>query len=114
MSKAGRVTLTKTTLSMIPMHVSIVVAVSPWILKLIDKLQCAFIWTGTETANGGQCLIAWSRVTRPTELGVLSILDLATMGYALQLCWEWQSRTMPDRLWAALPSKLECNVQAMF
>jgi hypothetical protein len=52
MSKAGRVTLSKTTLSAILVHVSIVVAVSSWILKLIGKLQRAFIWTGTETANG--------------------------------------------------------------
>jgi hypothetical protein len=58
MFKAGRVTLTKTTLSSIPVLVSIVVAVSPWIPKLIEKLLRAFIWTGTEMANGGQCLVA--------------------------------------------------------
>jgi hypothetical protein len=114
MSKAGRVTLTKKTLSSIPVHVSIVVVMSPWILKLIVKLQRAFIWAGSELANGGQCLVAWSRVTRPTELGGLGVLDLTTMAYALRLRWEWQASTMLDRLWAAFPHKLECNVQAMF
>jgi hypothetical protein len=59
-------------------------------------------------------MVAWSRVKRPTQLGGLGILDLTTLGYALRLRWEWQSRTMPYRLWAALPSKLERNVQAMF
>jgi hypothetical protein len=98
MSKAGRVTLTKTTLSAISVHVSIMVVVSPWIIKLIEKIQRAFIWTGSETTNGGQCMVAWSRVKRPTELGGLGILELTTLGYALRLRWEWQSRTMPDRL----------------
>jgi hypothetical protein len=69
MSRAGRVTLTNTTLSSIPVHVSIAVTVSTWILKVIDKLRRAFKWTGSEAANGGQCLVAWSRVTRPVELG---------------------------------------------
>jgi hypothetical protein len=39
MSKAGRTTLTKVTLTAIPIHVSIAVKVSPWIYKEIDKIR---------------------------------------------------------------------------
>jgi hypothetical protein len=53
MSHAGCTTLTKAALSAIPIHVTIAVAVSPTINKLIDKLRRAFIWTGTDTAFGG-------------------------------------------------------------
>jgi hypothetical protein len=43
MSRAGRTTLTKVTLSVVPIHVCIAVKVYPWILHAIDKLQRDFI-----------------------------------------------------------------------
>jgi hypothetical protein len=46
MSKVGRTTLTKVTLTAIPIQVSIAVELLPWIYKEIDKLRRAFIWTG--------------------------------------------------------------------
>jgi hypothetical protein len=46
MSRASRTSLTKVMISAIPIHVLIVVEVSPWIIKMVDKLQRAFIWTG--------------------------------------------------------------------
>jgi hypothetical protein len=36
MSRAGRTTRTKVTLSAVPTHVCIVVKVSPWILRAIE------------------------------------------------------------------------------
>jgi hypothetical protein len=51
----------------------------------MDKIRCDFIWTGTDTTLGGQCLVAWSKVARPVELGGLGVLDLTTLGYALRL-----------------------------
>jgi hypothetical protein len=54
---------------------------------MVDKFRRAFTWVGTETVQGGQCLVAWSKVTRPKELGGLGVLDLTTLGYALQLWW---------------------------
>jgi hypothetical protein len=85
MSRAGHTTLTKGTLSAIPSHVTMAVKVAPWINKAVDKLRNAFIWTGTDTVQGVKCLVAWSRVTRPSELGGLGVLDLTTLGYALCL-----------------------------
>jgi hypothetical protein len=35
--------------------------------------------------------VAW-----PSELGQLGVLDLATLGYALRLRWEWSQCTEPD------------------
>jgi hypothetical protein len=45
MSIAGRTTLTKVTLSAIPIHVSIVVSVSPWIYQAIDRLRYSPWWS---------------------------------------------------------------------
>jgi hypothetical protein len=51
---------------------------------------------------------------RPVEPGMLGVLDLTTLGYALQLRWECLARTDPSRMWTALPSKEEKVVRAMF
>jgi hypothetical protein len=72
------------------------------------------IWNGTDTASGGQCMVAWKRVTHPVELGGLRILDLATMGYAFRLRWEWLVLSDPQRLWMHLPNKAESIVHSMF
>jgi hypothetical protein len=70
----------KVTLSAVPVHISITVEVSPWILHAIDKIRRSFVWTGSDSAPGGWCTVAWSWVTRPTMLGGLGVIDLVTMG----------------------------------
>jgi hypothetical protein len=62
MLRVGHTTLTKVELSTILVHVSIMVEVSPWIIKMVDKFQRAFIWIDSDTVHGGQCLVAWQRV----------------------------------------------------
>jgi hypothetical protein len=114
MSRAGRTALTKITLSAILIHVSITVVVAPRIYQAIEKLRRAFIWIGSNSVRGGQCLVTWSRVARPVTLGGLGVIDLTTMGYTLHLRWEWLAHTEPHQLWATLPSKPERAVRAMF
>jgi hypothetical protein len=113
-SRAGHTTLTKVTLTTIPIHVSIVVELSPWIRKEIDKFKRAFIWMGSDTVNCEQCKVAWARVARPQELHGLGVLDLTTLRYALQLRWSWLARTNGEHCWSALPAREESLVRAMF
>lgn len=49
---AGRTTLTVVTLSAIPTHTTIVVCLSPWAVKQIDKRRRAFLWSGTDHVAG--------------------------------------------------------------
>jgi hypothetical protein len=58
--------------------------------------------------------VSWAKVTWPVDLGGLGVLDLAMMGYALRLRWEWLARSKPDRLWAPLSTNEEKIVHAMF
>jgi hypothetical protein len=44
--------------------------------------------------GGGHCLVAWSVVTRPKELG---IADLKTLGSALRVRWMWIQKTQLDK-----------------
>lgn len=55
LTHAGRVLLTKVTLSAIPVHLSIAYCLSAWPLKQIDKRRRAFLWAGTESVTRGKC-----------------------------------------------------------
>jgi hypothetical protein len=112
--KAGWTTLTRVTLSAIPVHVSIVVVVSPWIYQAIDKIRCGFIWVGVESVSRECCLMAWSKVMRLIKLNELGILDLTTSGYGLCMRWEWLARIEPDHIWASILGKSERMIRAMF
>ena len=52
LNDAGRATLTKVTLSAIPVHVSIATGLSAWALRQLDKRRHMFLWAGTEAVAG--------------------------------------------------------------
>ena len=104
---AGRTALVRSTLSAIPVHTAMAVCLSQWALGRIDKIRRGFIWTGTTSASGGRCRVAWPVVCRPTDLGGLGVADLQRAGLALRLRWPWLRRTDTDRPWLGLPDKDE-------
>jgi hypothetical protein len=114
LSRPGRTSLVKSTLSAIPLHISIVVKLCPGALRDIDKICRGFIWYGTSSASRGWCMVAWPKVTRPIELDGLGVLDLATLGHALHLRWAWLARVYPNRSWSALPSHGDKIEKVMF
>jgi hypothetical protein len=113
MSKAGRVTLTKTTLLAISIYTSITMKVAPSIYHAIDKICRSFIWSGSDAANGGQCTIVWEKVTRLVELDGLGVTDLTTLGYALRLQWEWFAQAKLEHLAPYLPMKVDHILKSM-
>jgi hypothetical protein len=79
----GRLTLIKSTLSVIPIYTAISVALPPWFLKALRKLVTTFLWTGMNMVQVGKCLVAWSHVQRLLHLGGLGVLDLRLFSIAL-------------------------------
>jgi hypothetical protein len=114
LTNAGRATLTQTTLSAVPIHISICCNLSPWAIREIDKHRRVFLWAGTDSVAGGKCRVAWPVVCSPRDLGGLGLPDLRILGFALRLRWVWLRRTQPEAPWAQLPSKPERLVDSMF
>jgi hypothetical protein len=85
-----------------------------WALKAMDKIRRGFLWRGRKEANGGHCLVAWSKVTRPKELGGLGISDLQNLNWALRVRWLWLRKTDSSKPWADLPMQSNDIVQFIF
>lgn len=114
LTHAGRLVLTKVTLTSLAIYPAIAIQLSPWAIRAIDKLRRAFLWKGTAAVSGGHCLVAWSTACRPVAFGGLGIIDLRSMGLALQMRWLWLSRVEPDRPGAGLTVPTNNTLLAMF
>jgi hypothetical protein len=114
LNRVGRATYVQSVLTFVPIYFATTLELPPWCLKAVDKIRRHFLWRGRKETNGGNCLIAWPKVSRPKKLGGLGILDLQKFGWALRVRWLWLSKTEPDKLWAAFPVTIHGNAQALF
>ena len=97
LNRAGRATYVQSVLTSVLIYFATALELPPWCLKAVDKIRRNFLWRGRKETNGGHCLIAWPKVSRPKELGGLGNLDLQKFGWALRVRWLWLSKTEPDK-----------------
>lgn len=100
MTKKGRAIQVQFVLTATVMYHVMALELPPWAIKAVDKIRRGYLWRGRKEANGGHCLIAWPKVTRPKELGGLGISDLRALGWALRVRWLWLKKTEPSKPWA--------------
>jgi hypothetical protein len=93
MNYSGRLALIKITLIAMIVYTAIYIKLPGWLLRAVEKLSKAFLWTSSDEVWGGKCLLAWGRVKCPLWLGGLGILDLRRFGRALQVRWLWLRRS---------------------
>lgn len=102
LTQAGRLSLTKSVLSVQPVYLLTVINVNNEILGELDKLRKQFFWAGDQELTGGQCKVNWPTVGRPLKLGGLGVLDIKYFARALRMRWLWQEITDPDKPWIGL------------
>ncbi|WVZ95314.1 hypothetical protein U9M48_041096 [Paspalum notatum var. saurae] len=114
LDRAGRLTLVNSVLSAIPVHFLTLFPLKKWALKKVDKIRRSFLWKGADNANGGHCLVQWTKAARPKSLGGLGILDLERFSRALRLRWLWFQWTDPHRPWVGTQPPCDKIDEALF
>ena len=82
LSKGGKVTLIKSSLSSLPTYFLSLLPLSGKVAKCIEKLQRDFLWNGI----GGDPkihLVNWAKVCKPLQVGGLGIRRLGSFDSAL-------------------------------
>ncbi|RVX16794.1 putative ribonuclease H protein [Vitis vinifera] len=98
LSKGGRITLIKSTLSSIPLYQMSVFRMPKSVARRIEKLQRDFLWG---RANGGSKvhLVRWEVVCVDKEKGGLGIRKISLLNKALLGKWIWRFACAKEELW---------------
>ncbi|CAM0873946.1 unnamed protein product [Alopecurus aequalis] len=110
----GRLILVKFVMAAMPVYQLLAIDNPKWTQKVIEKIQWAFLWTGTDTVCGGKCLVKWSQLCYPLQLGGLDIPNMQMQSQALKLRWLWQSKTEEDKPWLGLPIPCSPTILSLF
>jgi hypothetical protein len=79
----GRLLLVNSVLTAMIAHAMSAGLLPAGVIEAIDKRRRAFLWTGEETCNGGQCKVAWTDVCAPKNLGGMGVLSIQAQNSAL-------------------------------
>jgi hypothetical protein len=109
LNRTGHLTPVSSVLSSMPTNHLTVFPLALWARKRIDKIKRSFLRKGKENANRGHCLVNWTTVTRPKDLGGLEISDLDKFGRALRLRWLWQEWEDDTKPWVGTDTTTNDN-----
>ena len=109
LSKGGRVTLVKSTLSNLPTYLLSLFPIPTTVVNRIEKLQRDFLWGGLGEEYKYN-LVSWSKVCSPISEGGLGIRNLRLANQALLGKWLWHYATERGAWWkAVVEAKYGCN-----
>uniref|UniRef100_A0A2N9EVX7 Reverse transcriptase zinc-binding domain-containing protein n=1 Tax=Fagus sylvatica TaxID=28930 RepID=A0A2N9EVX7_FAGSY len=98
LSKGGRLTLIKSTLSSLPTHFLSLFPILVAVASRIDKIQRDFLWGGMGEGKKFH-LVNWAQVCQPIHLGGLGIRNLRIFNKALLGKWLWRFGNEKEALW---------------
>jgi hypothetical protein len=94
----GRTALVKSVLAYQTIYHLTTLPIVPGTLKIINKLERAFIWAAKESTSGAKCKINREVVCCPNCYGSLGVLHLEKFTTALRLRWPWLEWNDPDKI----------------
>uniref|UniRef100_A0A2N9JAL9 Reverse transcriptase domain-containing protein n=1 Tax=Fagus sylvatica TaxID=28930 RepID=A0A2N9JAL9_FAGSY len=98
LSKGGRLTLIKSTLSSLPTYFLSLFPIPVKVASRIDKIQRDFLWGGMGEGKKFH-LVNWAQVCQPVHLGGLGIRNLRIFNKALLGKWLWRFGNEREALW---------------
>ena len=98
LSKGGRLTLLKSTLSSLPTYFLSLFTIPKAVAARIESIQRNFLW-GSFEGSFKYPLVAWDKVCSPIEMGGLGIRNVVSFNQALLGKWLWRYRHEVSHLW---------------
>uniref|UniRef100_A0A2N9J257 Reverse transcriptase domain-containing protein n=1 Tax=Fagus sylvatica TaxID=28930 RepID=A0A2N9J257_FAGSY len=98
LSKGGKLTLIKSTLSSIPTYFLSLFPIPARVANRLEKLQRDFLWNGMEEKPKFH-LVNWSQICAPLRHGGLAVRDLKSFNKALLGKWLWRYGSEREALW---------------
>ena len=98
LSKGGRLTLLKSTLSSLPTYFLSLFTIPKVVAARMESIQRNFLW-GSSEGSFNCPLVAWERVCLPVKLGGLGIRSVASFNQALLRKWLWRFGHEVTHLW---------------
>ncbi|KAE8791391.1 retrotransposon protein [Hordeum vulgare] len=95
----GRAALVKSVLASQVVYFITPLIIQTSILQSIDKLERAFLWSGSDKTTGAKCKVNWDIVSRPLAYGGLGVLNTDKFARASRLWWPWYEWKEPTELW---------------
>ena len=94
----GRTTLVKSVITSQAVYPATPLVIPPTILLKVNKLQRAFLWSGSDKTTGAKCKVNWEIVCRPLQYGGLGVLNTNKFTRALRLRWPWYEWGEPTKM----------------
>ena len=98
LSKDGKITLIKSTLSSIPTYFLSLFPIPAKVANRLEKLQRDFLWCGLEEKPKFH-LVNWSQICALLRAGGLAVRNLRSFNKALLGKWLWQYGLEREALW---------------
>ena len=98
LSKAGRLTLLKITLSSLPTYFLSLFTIPVVVADRLERIQRNFLWGSLEECFK-HSLVAWENVCSPLEVGGLGVKNLVHFNQALLGKWLWRFGQEGLHLW---------------
>ena len=89
LSKGGRLTLLKSTLSSLPTYYLSLFTIPIAVADRLERIQRKFLWGSLEECFK-HSLVAWEKVCSPLEMGGLGVRKLVHFNQALLGKWLWR------------------------
>ncbi|KAJ9693622.1 hypothetical protein PVL29_009537 [Vitis rotundifolia] len=103
LSKGGRLTLLKSTLSSLPIYFLYLFVIPKRVCARLEKIQRDFLWGGGALENKPH-LVSWKVICATKKDGGLGIRNLAIFNKALLGKWLWRFANENDSLWKQIIS----------